>query len=65
MFDRMLVEEMMKQSQPGVFLCDSCKNYKGALSCENGVFIAFEGANLSHCRFFVPGKRCPHCGRIS
>lgn len=67
MFSGTLIEEMVKQSQniePGVFLCEQCTNYKGALVCQKGVFIAFEGANLSHCSFFWRGRKCPHCGRV-
>lgn len=63
-----LIDEMIKQSQnigPTVFCCARCKNYEGSLSCKNGVFIAFEGANLLHCSLFQLGKRCTHCGKIT
>ncbi len=63
-----LIDEMVKQSQyirPGVFLCLWCKNYEGALVCKQGIFIAFEGANLSHCSFYRQGVPCVHCGRIT
>ena len=65
-----LIDEMLKQSQyidsqPIVFRCDSCRNYKGSLSCEKNIFIVFEGANLNHCGFYVEGKKCRHCGRIT
>jgi len=63
-----LKDEMVRQSQnmgPAVFSCARCKNYKGALSCGKGLFIAFEGANLYGCQFFEAGKRCQHCGRIT
>lgn len=65
-YSHTLIDEMCKQGQdiaPENFLCASCKNYKGALSCEKGLFIAFEGANLSHCSYFVRGRRCSHCGK--
>ena len=61
-------DEMVKQSQniePSAFLCDYCKSYKGKLSCEKGIFIAFAGANLSHCSFFERGRSCKYCGRIT
>ena len=45
------------------FPCSSCKNYMGGCGCEKGVFIAFEGANLSGCIYQDKGKACPHCGR--
>jgi hypothetical protein len=48
-----------------VFWCASCRNYEGALVCKKGVFIAFEGANLSNCHFFDPGEKCSHCGKIT
>lgn len=63
-----LIDEILRQSQcweRGVFRCDTCRNYKGALACEKGLFIAFEGANLNHCGFYVPGKKCRHCGKIT
>jgi hypothetical protein len=63
-----LIDEIARQSynfDHGIFRCDSCLNYKGALSCEKNIFIAFEGANLNHCSFYVHGKKCRHCGRIT
>lgn len=62
-----IINEMIKQSQPSeyAFTCTSCKNYKGSLSCEKKVFIAFEGANLDHCSFYEVGRKCRHCGRIT
>jgi hypothetical protein len=60
-----IAEEMIKQSQNMCFvnfLCASCKNYQGKLVCSQGVFIAFEGANLSGCRFYIKGQKCPKCG---
>lgn len=60
-----IIEEINRQSQdlsPENFRCDKCKNYEGKLVCLKGVFIAFEGANLSVCMFFRPGQKCPHCG---
>ncbi len=59
--------EMVRQSQDcgqDNFICSSCKNYKGSLSCERYCFIAFDGANTSGCRWYRYGKKCPHCGRI-
>lgn len=61
-------DEIIKQSrnwEQGFFLCASCRNYKGALVCENGIFIAFEGANLTHCSYYELGKKCRHCGKIT
>jgi hypothetical protein len=63
-----LEKEMVKQSQnweQGVFRCASCLNYKGACTCEKGIFIAFEGANLTHCSYYQQGKKCRHCGRMT
>lgn len=60
-------EEIVKQSENmgwENFLCSSCRNYKGGCACEKGVFIAFTGANLSTCIYYIQGKKCPHCGRI-
>ncbi len=61
-------EEMDRQSQNAGganFWRRECKRYKGSLSCEYNVFIAFEGANMSNCGFYEPGRRCRHCGLIS
>lgn len=58
--------EIVRQSQDmrwDNFPCSSCKNYGGGCVCEKGVFIAFEGANLSNCMYQDKGKACPHCGR--
>lgn len=63
-----ITDEILRQSQnvkPGVFSCSSCLHYKGALVCEKGIFIAFEGANLLHCPQFDGGKKCRHCGKIT
>ena len=57
--------EVERQSQNTTidnFLCQHCIYYKGSLVCENGVFIAFQGANVSGCRFYQCGTKCPHCG---
>ena len=59
--------EIVRQSQDcgqDNFFCDTCRNYKGGLKCEQGIFIAFTGANMALCRFYKKGKKCPHCGRI-
>ena len=61
-------EEMIKQGQnweQGVFRCDSCINYKGALVCEKRAFIAFAGANLTHCSYYQWGIKCRHCGKCT
>lgn len=63
-----LDDEINKQSQiwaPGVFRCEVCANYKGDLVCEQRIFIAFVGANLTHCLSYTPGKKCRHCGKIT
>lgn len=67
-----IAQEIARQSiGPGdpnlfwnLFWCGHCRNYEGALVCKKGVFIAFEGANLSNCRFFDLGKKCAHCDKI-
>jgi hypothetical protein len=62
-----ILKEMEKQSQdicPENFICSNCKNYKGACACEANVFIAFVGANMSNCRFYQSGRKCPYCGRV-
>lgn len=63
-----LGKEIVRQSQdiqPDNFICNECKNYHGALSCEKGIFIAFEGANLSGCPYFSPGRKCRYCGKVT
>ena len=63
-----LIDEIIRQGsnvERGVFLCDSCQNYEGSCSCKKNIFIAFKGANLNHCSFYVCGKKCCHCGRIT
>ena len=48
-------DEIYRQSQdicPENFLCSSCQNHTGGCQCSKGVFIAFEGANLSLCRMY-------------
>jgi len=48
-------DEMLRQSQdisPEHFICSSCNNHTGGCQCAKGVFIAFEGANLSACRLY-------------
>lgn len=47
------------------FLCKTCKNYLGSCTCQLGVFIAFEGANLSNCFGYRKGTKCIHCGKIT
>jgi hypothetical protein len=47
------------------FLCKTCKRYLGGCSCLLGVFIAFEGANLSRCYGYQKGTKCIHCGKIT
>ena len=54
-----------KDVETWVFCCDTCRNYRGNLVCSKGVFIAFKGANLSGCIYYVGGKECRHCGRIT
>lgn len=61
-----ILEIMVTQYQdmsPSNFICLKCKNYNGTLNCQKNVFIAFEGANMSHCSFWEKGQRCPYCGR--
>lgn len=58
--------EMARQSQDmgGLnFICSDCRNYEGGCKCNLGVFIAFTGANMSTCRFYQNGSKCPHCGK--
>ena len=57
--------EMQRQSQninPTNFICEKCAFYNGGVGCEQGIFVAFKGANMSNCHFFKPGVKCPHCG---
>jgi len=61
-------QEIEKQSQPTfngtyLFICSDCKHYEGGCKCEKGVFIAFEGANISSCVYYETGIKCPHCRR--
>jgi len=61
-----IAEEIVKQSQGAGwenFVCSVCKNYAGGCVCERGVFIAFEGADVSGCIYQEKGRACPHCGR--
>jgi len=62
-----LHDEMIRQSQ-GMgqenFICENCQNYNGAISCKKNVFIAFVPANMSGCRYFIRGRKCPHCGKV-
>ena len=65
-----IIAEINRQSQyieedPNPFKCSTCCNYKGALKCGKGIFIAFEGANLSGCFGYEEGNKCRHCGRIT
>jgi hypothetical protein len=60
--------EILKQStyhdwELGKFQCELCINYLGGCGCSKGVFIAFVGANLTHCHFFIKGQKCPKCGK--
>jgi len=60
-----ILSEVERQSQNTTldnFLCQNCSYYKGGLACENGVFIVFQGANMSGCRYYRHGTKCPHCG---
>ncbi len=62
-----IVGEISRQFQgasPESFLCATCKKYDGALKCRLGIFIAFEGANMSLCQSFEQGRKCPHCGKM-
>lgn len=45
------------------FICVDCKFHKDGYGCEKNVFVAFVGANMSGCRFYERGVKCPHCGR--
>ena len=45
------------------FICETCKFWKGGCVCEKRVFIAFVGANMSRCFYYVKGIKCPNCGR--
>ncbi len=58
-------EEILKQSRPGNFSCKTCIFYKGSCICEKGVFIAFEGATIEYCSFYIAGRKCRHCGQIT
>ena len=62
-----IYDEMGKQSnevKPQNFVCSSCVYYQGGCGCLKGIFIAYEGANLTHCSYYKEGFRCPHCGKI-
>ena len=59
-------EEIVRQSVDmgwDNFLCATCKNHSGGCKCDAGIFIAFEGANLSNCSYYQKGLKCPHCGK--
>lgn len=63
-----VADEIVRQSlqmESYNFLCKDCVNHLGGCGCAKGVFVAFEGANLSNCVFYKHGRICPHCGRIS
>lgn len=61
----MTIEDIINVQHPIAqgWVCPDCVNYRGKLICEKYCFIAFEGANLSDCRLFERGIRCPHCGK--
>ena len=62
-----IYDEMVKQSQdvsPQNFRCSTCVYYDGRLICRLGTFIAFDGANMSHCSRYRLGKGCPNCGKM-
>ena len=46
----------------GCFACRDCRHYAGRLICERGVFIAFEGANMSDCSAYETERRRPQGG---
>jgi len=45
------------------FICASCTHHIGGCRCDAGVFIAFEGGNLSACVFY--DRECRHCHKIT
>ena len=62
----MTIEEAIRDQYPTKdgWICPSCKNYKGSLICEKGIFIAFVRANMSGCKFYERGGICKHYGGI-
>ena len=51
--------QVSEQSYPdGMFACAKCRKYRGKLICADNVFIAYEGADLSHCLHFERERRC-------
>ena len=63
-----ITAEIMKQSQDAFgdnFICKTCQNYKSGCGCGKNIFIAFVGANMSSCIYYLRGKEYPHCGRIA
>ena len=64
-----ILAEIVTQSNPDFngtysFPCADCVNHTGGCQCNKGIFIAFEGANLSNCIYYERGRKCYHCGRI-
>ena len=62
-----IMEEITRQSQnvrPENFICATCKYHTDGYGCQKGVFVAFQGANMSGCGWYELGKPCPHCGRM-
>jgi len=65
--DSCILIEMYKQSIDASgdnFYCKNCRHYKGGCGCEQCVFIAFVGANMSNCSYYQKGIKCPHCGEM-
>jgi hypothetical protein len=62
------IEETMSRQYPDDpewWICPKCINYKDNLVCGKGVLITVVGANMKGCIYFISGKKCIHCGRIT
>lgn len=61
------IEEAIAQQYPTAdgWICESCINHLGGVSCKAGIFIGVAGANTANCIYSQAGVRCRHCGKVT
>lgn len=53
-----LQEEMVRQIPTTTgWICLSCRNYQGSITCSFGIIICWEGANMSGCHYYTEERR--------
>jgi len=65
-YETNLETALVKQTPTiGGWVCSTCVNYNGNLSCKKNMFIAFVGANTKDCLYYESGTICRHCGKVT